>query len=113
MAEVQKDGGNAPPNPLEPSVELQEASADRTTSVAHPQDVVMDEDSAVTKAEKVERHDLNGNIEESPAKRRKLDNTAEIGEQGPTKSERKKGVAPIKAESAVWYRYPCIMANSN
>lgn len=69
--------------------------------VAHPPDREMPEDSAATHAEKVQRRDADV-VEESPAKRRKLECSVEEEEdQVPTKSERQKGVVPIKAEYLV------------
>ena len=98
---MEQDGGDQPPNPLEPDVKLKEPSvsslADKT---AHPQDLQMAEDSAVTKAEKYERHGFINGVEESPSKRRKLDPSQEDEDVVPTKSERVKGVAPIKTELA-------------
>ncbi len=87
-----------PPNPLEPAIELEESStSDLLDKNIHPQQSPTAEDSAVTKAEKFERHGIADGVEGSPLKRRKLD--SENGSQGPTRSERQKGVAPIKKES--------------
>ena len=87
-----------PPNPLEPAATLKEpSSSDSLDQTVHPQQTPTAEDSALTKAEKIERHGILHNGEESPAKRRKVD--AENASQGPTQSERRKGVAPIKKES--------------
>ncbi|KAL8703998.1 MAG: hypothetical protein Q9201_002830 [Fulgogasparrea decipioides] len=85
-------------NPLEPSEALRPLSDKE--SVAHPQDVVLPEDSTVTKAEKVERHGAEDGFEESAAKRIKFEATAVRAAEstGLTKSERRKGVAPIKPE---------------
>ncbi len=95
---MEQSGGNAPSNPLEPNSELEEPSAtSAVNSTVHPQTDQITEDSAVTKAEKYERHGIADSVEESPSKRRRLDPRVE---DGPTKSERQKGVAPIKAESA-------------
>lgn len=116
-----------PPNPLEPATHLEEpsgpSSLDRSV---HPQQAQNAEDSAVTKAEKYERHgveveveepsvkgmklenatkleerdfhDAKGDVDESPSKRIKLENSTNNEEQGPTRSERQKGIAPIKRE---------------
>ena len=96
-------GGETPPNPLEPAVTLMgpqdHSAANLVEKRAHPQDVQMVGDSAVTKAEKYERHGIENRVAESPSKRRKLENQQEDGHLGPTKSERQKGVAPIKPES--------------
>lgn len=87
-----------PPNPLEPAIQLDDSSTSNLLGkTVHPQQVPMTEDSAVTKAEKIERHGSANGVEESPSKRRKV--VSENGNQGPTRSERQKGVAPIKKES--------------
>ena len=80
-------------------MELKESSnSDLLGKIVHPQQISTAEDSAVTKAEKFERHGIAGGVEDSPTtKRRKLD--SDNGAQGPTRSERQKGVAPIKIES--------------
>ncbi|KAL6713778.1 tRNA-dihydrouridine synthase 3 [Lecanora helva] len=101
MGEKEQNGGDAPLNPLEPTAELVNA-ANGIDHKIHPQKDVMIEDSAVTKAEKFERHHEVDELEDSPAKRRKLDADERDEEQAPTKSERKKGVAPIKAEFLVY-----------
>ena len=62
----------------------------------HPQE---SQDSELTKAEKYERHNLSDTENESSSKRVRLDTSLqEIKGHGPTKSERQKGVAPVKAE---------------
>ena len=98
MEALEPSNGHPPPNPLEPAVELVESSnphwIDKTI---HPQQNPMTEDSAVTKAEKFERHGMADGVEESSSKRRKLD--SENGNRGPIQSERQRGVAPIKKES--------------
>lgn len=87
-----------PPNPLEPATQLDDSSnSDLLDKTVHPQQLPMTEDSAVTKAEKIERHGIANGVDESPSKRRKV--LSENGNQGPTRSERQKGVAPIKKES--------------
>ena len=84
-------------NPLDPESGLQvNHKADPTEKLLYPQQDPKDEDSAVTKAEKVERHGASAEFEDSPAKRVKLEN--DLGHLGPTKSDRQKGVAPIKPE---------------
>ena len=97
-------GGKKPPNPLEPAVTLlgpqDPSTANLAGKRAHPQDVQMPGDSAVTKAEKYERHGIEDIVAESPSKKRKLENQQENGHRDPTKSERQKGVAPIKPELA-------------
>ena len=87
-----------PPNPLEPAIKLEDSfNSDPLDKTVHPQQGITAEDSAVTKAEKFERHGIAHGVEESPSKRRKID--AENGTQNPSQSERQKGVAPIKKES--------------
>ena len=86
-----------PPNPLEPAVNLEKPSnSDLLDQTVHPQQVPTLEDSAVTRAEKYERHGSAENVEESSSKRRKLDTGNEF--LTPTPSERQKGIAPIKKE---------------
>ena len=104
MAGIEYNGGGGdddahpPPNPLDPAAPLKEPSnSNLLDKTVHPQQSPTAEDSAVTRAEKIERHGILRNGEESPAKRRKVD--AENGSQGPIQSERRKGVAPIKKES--------------
>ena len=92
------------PNPLEPSTALiPESVRGATASTVHPQKDVAAEDSAVTKAEKFERHAVVDGYEESSTKRVKLDLGDDTGSNGQsiTRSERQKGVAPIKAESVL------------
>ena len=98
---MDEGGGNAPLNPLDPAAELEQPSnIDCVESIVHPQKDQMIEDSAVTKAEKYERHGTADEVKESPAKRRKLDATTHVEEDLPTSSERRKAVASIKPESA-------------
>ena len=100
MADMQYSNADAPQNPLDPAVKLKDPpNSGLIDQIVHPQQPPAVEDSAVTKAEKFERHgitDADG-IEESPSKRRKL--VSENESQRPTQSERHKGVAPIKSES--------------
>ncbi|KAL8761505.1 MAG: hypothetical protein Q9184_002384 [Pyrenodesmia sp. 2 TL-2023] len=89
-------------NPLESLQPLKSpANALNIDREAHPQQDVFAEDSAVTKAEKLERHGGPDNdLHQSPTKRIKI-NPLDIqgaDENGVTKSERRKGVAPIKSE---------------
>ena len=99
MADMEcSSNGDAPSNPMEPATKLElPSNSDLLDMTIHPQQLSTAEDSAVTRAEKVERHGNADGVEESPSKRRKLD--SENGTEGPTRSERQKGVAPIKAES--------------
>ena len=99
MAEKERSGGDTPRNPVDPGMELEEPSnPDGINSVVHPQAVTAAEDSAITKAEKYERHGIGGGAEESPSKKRKLDVKLDNGSHGLSNSERRKGEAPIKAE---------------
>ena len=98
MAEMGSRNGNSQPNPLEPDMKLEEPSnSDMLDKTLHPQQVPTTVDSAVTKAEKFERHGITQGVEESPSKRIKLD--LEDEPQILTQTERRKGVAPIKKES--------------
>lgn len=101
---MEQVGGEEPPNPLEPVVTLvgpQEPSAANVTEKrAHPQDLRMAGDSAVTKAEKYEKHGMESLVAESSSKKRKLEDQQDNGYRGLTQSERRKGVAPIKPELA-------------
>lgn len=127
MSGMEQDGGNLPSNPLEPAAQLKDPSESGSLDKSvHPQQAQCTEDSAVTKAEKYERHgvevavedspaekiklenateyekqnpnSVGGDVEGSPPKRIKLENVVKNEEQGPTQSERQRGVAPIKEE---------------
>ncbi|KAL8797873.1 MAG: hypothetical protein Q9195_000225 [Heterodermia aff. obscurata] len=109
-AHCQKSGMEV--NPLEPTSSLlPNSGASQVEALLHPQDVVAPEDSAVTKAEKYERHAATEQFQESAAKRVKLDLGPEENGAGQTHtgSERRKGVAPIKAEFLI--RQPGQTAN--
>ena len=96
----QKNGLDS--NPLEPTTSLLPNSAvGQREALVHPQNLVAPEDSAVTKAEKYERHAATDQFEESQPKRVKLDLAPDENVDGQTHTghERRKGVAPIKAES--------------
>ncbi|KAM0720573.1 hypothetical protein Q7P37_004709 [Cladosporium fusiforme] len=93
-------------NPLQPSEPLKQAPAE-VKPEANPQQDILPGDSATTQAEKVERskaldavaaHDAS-EFEQSPAKRQKRDHDTELTATEPT--DRRKGVAPIKAEFLV------------
>jgi tRNA-dihydrouridine synthase 3 len=99
------NGNMEPPtaNPLEPSEPLKQAPAE-VKPEANPQQEILPGDSATTQAEKVERskalndvvaHDAS-EFEQSPAKRQKREHDNALTASEPT--DRKKGVAPIKAE---------------
>jgi tRNA-dihydrouridine synthase 3 len=97
-------------NPLNPDVALEKKpSADST---ANPQREVLPGDSAITKAEKVERHgavDDQHEFEDSPRKRVKLENnhvsdpTSAAATEATSEGSivRRKGVTPIKQEFLV------------
>lgn len=89
-----------PSNPIEPELTLKLP----TTSIQLEQAVhaPLREDSAVTKAEIIERHVIEEPPEGPPTKRVKLEPTKQVlesEEQDQTKTGRQKGVAPIKTES--------------
>ena len=95
---MEHSSGDPPCNPLDPAIKLEKSfNSDLHDQTLHSQPLPTAEDSAVTKAEKFERHGITDGVEESPSKRRKVD--PEGGTQGPTRSERQNGVAPIKTES--------------
>jgi len=103
MANGRDDSQHSARNPVDPSTDLKpELSSETVAKTVHPQQTRFDEDSAVTKAEKYERHADARGIDELPSKRIKLDPTAGAVQidQNLTPSERRKGVAPVKAESA-------------
>ena len=91
-------------NPLEPQAPLKSPSCvpDIEKDV-HPQSTVFTVDSAITKAEKRERHAGQDVFHESPTKRIKIDALSAQGMSinGINYSERRKGVAPIKPESVL------------
>lgn len=87
-----------PSNPIERGLDLELPSTSKPfEQVVQPQQVPLEEDSAATKAEKIERHFIEGTSEEPPTKRVKLESNEQVLE-AQTKTERQKGVAPIKAE---------------
>ena len=76
--------------------------SNNTDKKVHPQKVQLAEDSSVTKAEKHERQVAADDFVDSPSKRRRLDTNGENGDPGPTRSERQKGVAPVKPEFLIF-----------
>ncbi|KAL8646857.1 MAG: hypothetical protein Q9210_005892 [Variospora velana] len=92
-------------NPMEPTQSLKSPShIPNAEKEVHPQKETFDEDSTLTKAEKIERHGgPDDGICESPPKRIKIENlaTKDASMTETTRSERRKGVAPIKAESVM------------
>ncbi|KAL8885759.1 MAG: hypothetical protein Q9192_006595, partial [Flavoplaca navasiana] len=91
-------------NPLDSAQSLKSPpSIPDIDRVAHPQNTILAEDSAVTKAEKIERHGGPDDFPGSEAKRIKVDVSANEGPKGngATSDERRKGIAPIKPEYLV------------
>lgn len=88
-----------PSNPIEQGLNLKLPSTSYPLEqLVQPQQAPLEEDSAATKAEKIERNFIEGNSEEPPTKRVKLESNEQVLE-AQTTTERQKGVAPIKAES--------------
>ena len=93
-------------NPVDGISTLEAATAE--PSASHPQALPQEEDSAVTKAEKTERHGVNGLAEPAP-KRQKPNPSDQNGNErlqehprgAEPATERRKGVVPIKAEFLV------------
>lgn len=93
------------PQPTSPSVER----------IVHPQQPPpLEEYSAVTKAEKIERHSTTGGDEERSLKRVKLEPSSdlEVQKEAPARIERQKGVTPIKAESVAFQQLPELQAHN-
>lgn len=95
-----------PSNPIEPELALKlPTTSVQSEQVIHPRQAPTEEDSAVTKAARIERHLIEEDTPEGPpTKRFKLEPTGQVLElelqaQDQTKTGRQKGVAPIKAES--------------
>jgi tRNA-dihydrouridine synthase 3 len=88
-------------NPLEPSEALK-PPLEGHESTANPHQHILPGDSATTQAEKIERHgDIDGreDFEESPSKRVKIEHhLPTIPQPAPDRTERPRGVAPIKPE---------------
>ncbi|KAL8732990.1 MAG: hypothetical protein Q9166_002388 [cf. Caloplaca sp. 2 TL-2023] len=92
-------------NPLELQQSLESSSnIQEIERTVHPQNAVLENDSAVTKAEKLERHGAEDDFQETQSKRLKVNSFVdqELGSNGITRSERRKGVAPIKSEYLVY-----------
>ncbi|KAI9714572.1 MAG: hypothetical protein M1812_006377 [Candelaria pacifica] len=101
---------STPVNPLDPSNSLKEPPPELLREEAHPPQPPLLEDSAVTKAEKYERHGLIDdtsfdNLENPPSKRVKLDDefqSLQSHSNGqPKVGERIKGVAQVKPEFVI------------
>lgn len=96
---------NMESNPLNPAEPLEKRP--HVDSSANPQSEILPGDSAVTKAEKVERHgavDEQQEFENSPRKRVKLEKSDDASADAAAAertNERRKGVAPIKQEFLV------------
>lgn len=92
------------PQPSSPSAE----------QVAHPQQTPLEHDSAATKAERIERHGTTDSGEEPSSKRVKLEPSGELElrKEAPARSDRQKGVTPIKAESVAFQQIPGLQAHS-
>ncbi|KAI9842741.1 MAG: tRNA-dihydrouridine synthase 3 [Sclerophora amabilis] len=97
-------------NPLEPSSSLEAPPPHTQLEEAHPPQPPFPEDSAVTKAEKVERNGLlevatpSEGMEEPSAKKRKLESPKSPAAPAPAESvarDTQKGMAPIKPEFLV------------
>ncbi|KAK5134609.1 hypothetical protein LTR08_006265 [Meristemomyces frigidus] len=118
MADNEHDGVSVPQvNPLNTREPLAPSTANDATKDANPQADILPGDSATTKAEKVERHGArsNGDFEQSPSKRRRLDHEPAVVEAEPATPEpsiitdskpghvdgRRKGVTAIKKEYLV------------
>jgi len=92
------DAQDVPPNPLEPQEPLKIQPQAAEIKNTHPAPTPQDEDSATTKAEKIERHPYENGLlgDEPPAKRVRLEGATEAAP--PAANDRRKGIAPIKAE---------------
>ena len=92
------------PQPTSPSV----------GKIVHPQQPLLEEDSAVTKAEKIERHSTTDGDEERSLKRVKLEPSSdlEVQKEAPARIERQKGVTPIKEESVAFQQHPELQAHN-
>ena len=101
MANMEDEGQNLALNPVDPSTRLKpDLASAAVAKKVHPQQTQFEEDSALSKAEKYERHGNVYDVDKLPSKRIKLDPDAGPGQedQALNRSERRKGVAPIKAE---------------
>lgn len=83
---------------VDPEEQLKAEPLILTNKDIHPASVPLEEDSATTKAEKLERRgrSIPQEDDEPSSKRVRLNVESEI--KPPLTSERQKGVAPIKAE---------------
>jgi len=84
------------PNPLVPAQSLKRPLEEEQLEEAHPPQPILPEDSAVTKAEKIERNGVNGH-EEPAAKKVRFTQTEEVADEVP-KRQKVKGIALVKPE---------------
>ncbi|KAF7961073.1 hypothetical protein EAE96_000740 [Botrytis aclada] len=88
------------PNPVDPSQSLKRPLDGEKLEEAHPPQPILPEDSAVTKAEKVERNGTNGDSVdngEPSAKRAKIEEQ-NVKPTATDSRDRIRGIAPVKAE---------------
>jgi tRNA-dihydrouridine synthase 3 len=95
------------PNPLAPEQSLKRPFEGEQLEEAHPPQPIFPEDSAVTKAEKIERNGVNGHTAEAPAaveasgeppsKRVKVEEQKEDAPKVDTR-DKVKGIALVKPE---------------
>lgn len=88
------------PNPVEPSQSLKRPLDGEQLEEAHPPQSILPEDSAVTKAEKVERNGTNADFVSNgePAAKRVRTEEQDNKPIATDSRERVRGIAPIKAE---------------
>ena len=89
---------DAPCIPLDPTAPLVPELPDPVIKNAYPASVPQDEDSAVTKAEKFERHAHDDRVHDGEPTPKRLKLIEEHDGEPPVPTGRQKGVAPIKAE---------------
>lgn len=98
---MSSDSRLPPGNPMEPTEPLDAGqAAGMRDELPNPGSTPQEHDSAVTRAEKFERPTLANerqDDESPPSKRVKLDSNDDLN-PSTTPNERRKGVAPIKAE---------------
>ncbi len=84
------------PNPLEPTQSLKRPLEGEQLEEAHLPRPVLPEDSAVTKAEKIERNGVNGRGEPA-AKKVKVEQEEDVAPEA-SKRQKVKGIASVKPE---------------
>jgi tRNA-dihydrouridine synthase 3 len=93
------DEGKALANPLEPSQSLKRPHPDGLIEESNPaQPPLPGNESATTRAERVERHGQAEDGTDLPAEKKLKLDTVEDTSLPATESERRKGTAPIKKE---------------